>query len=82
MCLLPMSIFQLGKLYQCTQCSKSYTSRNLKRHLNTVHLKMKKFKCVHCGKAFGYDWYRKRHEREFCPKVDRPGRKAAELRVD
>ena len=36
------------KIIQCPQCNKSILSKNLNKHINDVHLKIKKFKCEYC----------------------------------
>lgn len=38
------------KLYKCNQCIWQFlTSSNLKRHVNSVHLKTRLFKCSRCN---------------------------------
>ena len=38
----------------CGKCQKYfYDSRNLKLHIDTIHLKIKKYKCDECSKSFG-----------------------------
>ena len=39
---------------ECEQCQKTFTEKyKLRRHQDTVHLKLKPYKCDHCGKCFG-----------------------------
>ena len=43
-----------SKLTQCKTCSKAFQGKhNLKRHIETVHYKMKAFECNICSVAFG-----------------------------
>jgi len=40
--------------FNCDHCDKTFGMKgNLKRHINTVHLKQRNFKCEHCDKAYG-----------------------------
>lgn len=54
---------------KCPHCEKVITGRkrningNLKRHINTVHLKLKPFKCCYCEKMFGEKSNKQSHER-------------------
>lgn len=49
-----VSKIETGKSYQCSDCKKIFSSRcNLKRHVNVVHLGIKKYSCLKCFKKFG-----------------------------
>lgn len=37
---------------KCKFCKLEITKKNLSRHINTIHLGMKRFDCKTCGKAF------------------------------
>jgi len=40
--------------FNCEHCDKTFGRKNnLKRHINTIHLKQQNFKCEHCESAFG-----------------------------
>ena len=50
------------KVYKCESCSKSFSqTRNLKRHINTVHEGHKDYKCESCGKSFSEAGSLKKH---------------------
>ena len=45
-----------------SKCFKAFGQKiNLKRHMNTVHLKLKLHKCGECGKSFSEAGNLKRH---------------------
>ena len=46
----------------CKECGKYFKDNNkLKRHVETVHLKLKPYKCETCNKSFGEKSHMKRH---------------------
>ena len=50
-------------IVECPECGKTVTKKNLKRHKETAHLKLKRIgQCKECGKYFGRDSI-KRHMR-------------------
>ena len=51
-----------GSGHPCTLCGEVLSKKwRLKRHMDVVHLKIKKSSCEICGKAFGDNWKMKRH---------------------
>ena len=55
----------------CRFCGKIFTRHcrktDLKRHEDAVHLKLKPYKCLYCGKAFALASTRSRHiQRHHC----------------
>jgi uncharacterized C2H2 Zn-finger protein len=52
------------KTITCTHCEKSFKCRrDLKRHMNSVHLKMKIFPCLQCDKKFAEKHHVEKHVR-------------------
>ena len=52
-----------SKQFKCTYCGKSSTAKkNLKRHVNAVHLKIKPHECDQCEKSFAHKAGLKRHQ--------------------
>jgi uncharacterized C2H2 Zn-finger protein len=48
--------------FNCEYCDKTFGQKgDLKRHINTVHLKQKNYKCDHCNESFGKKSNLKRH---------------------
>ena len=49
--------------YKCTHCSKAFpVSKDLIRHVRTVHEGRKDFKCDQCEMAYGQSGDLKRHK--------------------
>lgn len=49
---------------QCPICRKilrGSNKRNLQRHINLIHLKLKPYQCHYCGRSFGLKAYLKAH---------------------
>lgn len=54
----------LSESSQCPICGRvlrGSNKRNLQRHINLVHLKLKPYHCKHCGRSFGLKAYLKAH---------------------
>ena len=51
-----------SKQFKCTYCGKSSYKKNLKRHVNAVHLKIKLHECDQCEKSFAHKHGLKRHQ--------------------
>ena len=50
------------ELYSCGECHKTFNSQaNCRRHLETVHMKIKKFKCTQCGVLFALKHHLQNH---------------------
>ncbi|XP_058447834.1 zinc finger protein 58-like [Malaya genurostris] len=50
------------KMYQCQECGHKFaTATILKRHIEVIHQKIRKYKCEYCEKAFGYQHKYKEH---------------------
>ena len=50
------------KELECTYCEKTFARiGDLKRHVNTVHLKLKPYKCFDCDKSYGLQQDLKHH---------------------
>ena len=50
--------------HQCPypSCAKDFaTSYNLSKHINSHHLQIKSFHCLHCGKNYGYKHSLRQH---------------------
>ena len=48
--------------FKCEYCSFVFTQKtNLLRHINVVHLKLKPFQCLSCGKKFGRKYSMQMH---------------------
>ena len=48
--------------FNCEHCDKTFGQKgNLKRHINTVHLKKRNFKCEHCNESFGLKHHMNTH---------------------
>lgn len=51
----------------CPACGRVFTGDSnryvFQRHYKTVHLKIQKYSCCNCGRKFGHDNSRKRHEK-------------------
>ena len=46
---------------ECPHCKKSILKSNMKAHINTVHLGIKRFKCTHCPVKMADSGAMKRH---------------------
>jgi len=64
---------------ECPQCNKVFSRRHpsevksdLQRHIDSVHLKLRPFKCSFCGKAFAANVYRVLHEKKTCKNRNSP----------
>lgn len=55
----------------CPFCSKPMMSGYMKRHIDSVHLKIKPFQCTSCDKSFSRNWDLKRHVKEVHMKIFR-----------
>ena len=51
-----------GKKHTCPECNKCFTYKSIKRHMDTVHLKLKNYKCDQCEVAYGQSGDLKRHK--------------------
>lgn len=51
-----------SEVRECKICSVEVTKQNMARHVQTVHMKLKKFKCKSCGKRFTTKKNVKNHE--------------------
>ena len=71
--------FQGGPRYSCLSCDKKFhLGTDLQSHVNTVHLRVKPFKCDVCNTSLSYERSRARHvcrPREVpghaCPKCEK-----------
>ena len=46
---------------ECDLCGKIFLKTNLRRHKETVHLKLKNYECNVCGRKFGEKGHMRRH---------------------
>jgi len=54
----------LSEQSQCPICGRilrGSNKRNLQRHINLIHLKLKPYNCKYCGRSFGLNAYLKAH---------------------
>ena len=71
-----------------SRCSKSYrTKYNLRRHINSNHLKIKEFICVYCSKLFACKQNLTGHEKlhlkyDRIPQLQIPGHRNSPARKD
>ena len=50
------------KEHKCDSCSRAYSyAKDLKRHINSVHIGRRDHKCDFCGKAFSAGQSLKKH---------------------
>ena len=51
----------------CPECGKILSrARDLQRHINSVHRKLRPFSCRYCGRGFADKSNKLRHERNKC----------------
>ena len=66
--LTSLSFLRSGpRVLECVLCSRSFTgpkrTRNMRCHIEGVHLKLKNHACEFCGKTFSQNTNRKRHSK-------------------
>lgn len=49
---------------KCKICQEEITAQNMSRHVNSVHLKKKRFKCANCSKRYTTKKNMKSHEEQ------------------
>ena len=47
--------------HQCTICEQYFHSRNIVKHVETMHPEIQYMTCEHCGKTFKKMWFLQRH---------------------
>ena len=59
---------------RCPYCDKDVfrDKIDLKRHVDSVHLKLKPFPCRFCGRSFALNYTRKTHENRSCYRNIKP----------
>ena len=54
-----------GGTHKCDLCNKGFSSKDrLRRHVTTVHEKLKNYKCTYCETAYGQKGDLNRHIRK------------------
>ena len=58
---LNLSFSESSQCPICGRILRGSNKRNLQRHINLVHLKLKPYHCKYCGRSFGLKAYLKAH---------------------